>query len=56
VYFTGFTVRVALPAGLSADQLVTLAETPQGVGPRITASYPIGASDGQAYRYSDTTR
>ena len=55
-YFTGFTMRVARPPGLSADQLVTLAETPRGVAPRITAWYPIGASDGQAFRYSDTAR
>ena len=56
LYFTGFTMRVARPAGLSADRPVTLAETPRGVAPRITAWYPVGASQGQAFRYSDATR
>ena len=56
VYFTGFTMRVVRPAGLSADELVTLAETPRGVAPRIAAWYPIGASHGQQFRYPDTTR
>jgi hypothetical protein len=56
VYFTGFTMRVARPAGLSADQLVTLTEMPRGVAPRVTAWYPIGASHGEAFRYPDSTR
>lgn len=56
VYFTGFTVHVARPAGLSADQPVTLAETRRGVAPRITAWYPVGASQGQAFRYPDVKR
>jgi hypothetical protein len=56
VYFTGFTMRVARPAGLPPDRLVTLAETARGVAPRITAWYPAGASEGQAFRYPDVTR
>jgi hypothetical protein len=56
VYFTGFTMRVARPAGLSSDQLVTLGETAPGVAPRITTWYPIGASHGEQFRYRDTTR
>lgn len=55
VYFTGFTARVARPAGLSPNALVTLAETPRGIAPRIAAWYPMGASEGQAFRYSDVT-
>jgi hypothetical protein len=56
LYFTGFSTRVARPAGLPADRLVTLAETPRGVAPRISAWYPIGASEGQAFLYPDVTR
>jgi hypothetical protein len=56
VYFTGFTMRVARPAGLSADQLVTVGEMARGVAPRITAWYPIGSSHGQQFRYPDATR
>ena len=56
VYFTGFTMRIARPADLSADRLVTLTEMPRGVAPRITAWYPVGASQGQAFRYPDSTR
>jgi hypothetical protein len=56
VYFTGFTMRVARPASLSADQLVTLTEMPRGVAPRVAAWYPIGASHGEAFRYPGPTR
>jgi hypothetical protein len=56
MYFTGFTMRVVRPAGLSADQPVTVAETARGVAPRITAWYPVGASHGQEFRYPNTTR
>jgi hypothetical protein len=56
VYFTGFTARAARPAGLSPNALVTLAETPRGIAPRIAVWYPMGASEGQAFRYPDVTR
>jgi hypothetical protein len=47
---------VSRPAGLSVDQLVTVAETARGVARRIAAWYPIGASHGQAFRYPDSAR
>jgi hypothetical protein len=56
VYFTGFTNRLARPAGLSADRLVTLAETARGMAPRIEAWYPIGKSTGRRFIYPDATR
>jgi hypothetical protein len=56
VYFTGFTMRVGRPAGLSADRLVTLTEMPRGVAPRVEAWYPIGQSTGSRFIYRDVTR
>ena len=56
VYFTGFTTRVARPAGLGADRLVTLTEMPRGVAPRIEAWYPVGQSTGSRFIYPDPTR
>jgi hypothetical protein len=56
VYFTGFTNGIARPAGLSADRLVTLAETARGIAPRIEAWYPIGKSTGRRFIYPDATR
>lgn len=55
-YFTGFTRVVNRPAGMRRDRLVTLAETPRGVPPRVDTWYPIGESSGRQFIYADKTR
>jgi hypothetical protein len=55
-YFTGFTRLVNRPAGMGRDRLVTLAETPRGVPPRVDTWYPIGESTGRQFVYLDQTR
>src|SRR5262245_4300732 len=40
VYFSGFTYRIARPAGLSADRLVLLGESAAGAAPPILAWFP----------------
>jgi hypothetical protein len=51
VYFMGFVRQVARPGSLRADRIVTFAETPHGVAPRIDVWYPIGASVGHQFFY-----
>ena len=56
VYFTGFTRQVDRPTGLSADRMVTFAETPRDVAPRIKAWYPFGVASGHEFIYPEATR
>lgn len=56
LYFTGLARQVRRPAGLPADRIVTLLETPRGVAPRINAWYPMGGSIGHQFIYPDATR
>ena len=51
IYFTGFTKLVERPARLGRDRMVTLAETPRGVAPRIDTWYPAGESTGRQFIY-----
>jgi hypothetical protein len=52
-YFMGLTNRVDAPRGLRLDASVLLAESAPGVAPRITAWFPIAASTGRQFMYSD---
>jgi hypothetical protein len=56
LYFTGFVTHVERPRSLRADRLVTFAETPRGVAPRIDIWYPIGASVGHQFIYPEGRR
>jgi hypothetical protein len=51
VRYLGFTVQIRRPAGLAANQLITLGESPKGVAPRIDAWYPNGESIGEQFMY-----
>jgi hypothetical protein len=51
VRYLGFTLQARRPAGLAADQQITLRESPKGVAPRIDAWYPNGESTGAQFMY-----
>jgi hypothetical protein len=50
-YFQGFTYRIARPAGLRSDAVVSLGEAPAGAAPPVTAWWPIGESTGHQFVY-----
>jgi hypothetical protein len=49
VYFAGFTMRVARPGSLPADQVVTVGEARSGEAMPITAWYPRGRLSGHRF-------
>jgi hypothetical protein len=51
IYYTGITVRVDRPAGLSANRSVVLGEAAAGAVPPIKAWYPTGSSFGHQFIY-----
>src|SRR5262249_10094955 len=51
VYLFAFTSLITRPAGLRADQVVSLGEARHGEAPRITAWYPVGDSTGRRFIY-----
>ena len=51
VYFTGFTYRIARPAGLPVDRLVILGESAAGAAPPIVAWFSRGAATGNEFIY-----
>lgn len=51
VYFLGFTRRVARPANLPHDVMVTIGEAGRDIAPAVTAWYPVGESIGHRFIY-----
>ena len=51
VFFTGFTMRVARPAGRAGSGLVSMGEPPAGKPSPIVAWYPIGSRAGHEFLY-----
>lgn len=51
IHYLGFTMRVSRPAGLRANQVVLLEETPRGTPARVKAWFPIGSLRGYEFAY-----
>ena len=51
LYFVGFTTRVARPANMAANQIVSLGEAANGQPTPIRAWYPIGSNSGHEFLY-----
>ena len=51
VYFQAFTVRVARPAGMPANRIVSFGEAVAGVPAPITAWYPVHSTMGHRFVY-----
>jgi hypothetical protein len=49
VHYRGFTWRVARPAGMPADQAISLGEAPRGEPMPIRTWYPIGEAYGHQF-------
>jgi hypothetical protein len=56
VYFTGFARSIARSGAAGRERLVTFAETPRGIAPRIRAWYPLDARAGYAFVYRDVNQ
>ena len=54
VYYQAFTVRVARPAGMPANRIVSFGEAAAGAPAPITAWYPVHSSMG--HRFVDDAR
>jgi hypothetical protein len=51
LYFVGLTQRVARPANMAPNQVVSLGESPIGRPSPIRAWYPIGSQSGHEFLY-----
>jgi hypothetical protein len=51
LYFVGLTQRVARPANMASNQVVTLGESSIGQPSPIRAWYPIGSQSGHEFLY-----
>ena len=51
LYFVGLTQRVARPANMAPNQVVSLGESPIGQPSPIRAWYPIGSQSGHEFLY-----
>jgi hypothetical protein len=51
LYFVGFTQRVARPANMKSNEVVSLGEAAIGAPTPIRAWYPIGSSTGHEFLY-----
>ena len=56
VYLTAFTTQVRRPAGMPADRLVSIGESPAGTPAPITAWYPLGDVMGHRFIYGKDVR
>ena len=51
LYFVGLTQRVARPANMAPNEVVSLGESPIGQPSPIRAWYPIGSQSGHEFLY-----
>jgi hypothetical protein len=51
LYFVGFTQRVARPANMKSNEVVSLGEASVGAPTPIRAWYPIGSQSGHEFLY-----
>ena len=51
IYLMAFTNFIERPAGLRADQVVSLGEAPRGIAPPVKAWFPVDGS-GHQFIYS----
>jgi hypothetical protein len=51
LYYVGFTQRIARPASMAPNEVVSLGEAPIGSPVPIAAWYPIGSKTGHEFRY-----
>jgi len=51
LYYVGFTQRIARPAGMAHNEVVSLKEVPAGAPAPIAVWYPIGSNLGHEFLY-----